>query len=148
MNLFIDTSALVKLFHEEEGSGKVTQLIAAGENQIWVSELVRIEFRSALCRRFRNREIDDSSLEKAIEGFEQQLALFNIEPVGHANIREAEALLKQYGKVWGLRTLDALHLGAFSLISDKDWLFVAADEKLCEVSRHIGYNSLNPLSIE
>ena len=32
MNLFFDTSALVKFFHEEEGTKKVTQLILNHEN--------------------------------------------------------------------------------------------------------------------
>ena len=134
MNLFFDTSALVKLFHEEQWSRRVTQLITSRENQIWVSDLVRVEFVSALSRRFRNNEIDDARLDQALSGFEQQLVAFKVEPLGHSSIREAEALLKQYGKVYGLRTLDALHLGVFSLISDKDWFFVAADQKLCEVS--------------
>ena len=47
MNLFFDTSALVKLFRKEEGSEVVTKLITAQENEVWILELVRIEFFSA-----------------------------------------------------------------------------------------------------
>ena len=50
MNLFFDTSALVKSFHEEEGSEVITQLLTSQGNEIWISELVRLEFMSALFR--------------------------------------------------------------------------------------------------
>ena len=35
MILFFDTSALVKFFHEEDGSEKVTKLIASQNNKIF-----------------------------------------------------------------------------------------------------------------
>lgn len=44
MILFFDTSALVKVFHEEKGSEVVTSLIKAKDNEVWISELGRIEF--------------------------------------------------------------------------------------------------------
>jgi uncharacterized protein with PIN domain len=53
MILFFDTSALVKVFHEEKGSEVVTSLIKAKDNEVWISELARIEFLSAIFRRVR-----------------------------------------------------------------------------------------------
>ena len=54
-------------------------------------------------------------------------------------------LLKKYGRTYGLKALDALHLGAFSLISEKDWSFVVADDNLCKVAEVIGFTTINPL---
>ncbi len=51
MNIFFDTSALVKHFHEEEGTKSVTCLINNVQNNIYISELARLEFLSALNRR-------------------------------------------------------------------------------------------------
>jgi len=48
MNIFVDTSALVKYFHEEEGTSVVTSLIDNSDNVIVVSELAHLEFISAL----------------------------------------------------------------------------------------------------
>jgi len=48
MNLFFDTSALVKFFHEEEGTDIITDLILEQNNEIWISELGRLEFISAV----------------------------------------------------------------------------------------------------
>lgn len=145
MKLFFDTSALVKFFHEEEGTEFVTTLIASQENEIWILELVCLEFMSALFRRFRNKEINDEQLTEAISGFNEEITLFNVEPLRQAIIKEAESLLKKYGKTQGLRTLDALHLGAFSLIAEDEWGFVAADDNLCKVARLIGFKAIHPL---
>jgi PIN domain nuclease of toxin-antitoxin system len=41
MNLFFDTSALVKFFHEEKGSETVTNLILSKDNEMWISELTK-----------------------------------------------------------------------------------------------------------
>jgi len=92
MNLFVDTSALVKFFHEEEGTEFVTELLSSQENEIWLLEIARLEFLSAVCRRFRNNELDSGKLEQAISNFETQLTSFNIEPLGQTIIREAEFL--------------------------------------------------------
>ncbi len=146
MILFFDTSALVKFFHEEKGSETVTNLVLSKDNEIWISELARIEFFSAIFRRFRNREVDDEQLREALMGFEEQLATFNVEPLGQAILREAEYLLKVYGKTRRVRALDALQLGTFNLISEKGWLFVAADDFLCEIVKEIGFETINPLS--
>lgn len=148
MNLFFDTSALVKYFHEEYGTKLVTELINSNDNKIWVLDLFRLEFISALYRRFRNREIDETMLSEAIEGFEETLAYFTIEPLGEIIMQEAENLLKNYGKEYGLRTLDALHLGCFNLISGEDWSFVSADENLCKVVEHIGFKIINPVKFK
>jgi uncharacterized protein with PIN domain len=50
MILFFDTSALIKFFHEEEGTEVVTGLIHNEENEIWISEATGVEFLSALYR--------------------------------------------------------------------------------------------------
>jgi len=145
MNLFFDTSALVKFFHEEEGTEAVTDLILNTNNQVWISELARLEFLSTVFRRFRNKELDEERLNTAVNSFENQVDRFNIEPLGHAVLEEAALLLKNHGKAHGLKALDALHLGTFSLISEEDWAFVATDESLCGVAKLIGYNTINPL---
>lgn len=145
MNLFFDTSALVKYFHEEEGSESVTKLIISEESSKWVSELVRIEFLSALFRRYRKKEIDDDKIAKAVSGFQDEIASFHIEPLGQAVLIEAETLLNMFGKMHGLRALDALHLGSFSLVAEKDWYFVAADDGLCKVAHLMGFKTVNPL---
>jgi len=144
MNLFFDTSALVKLFHEEEGSETVESLVSSPTNRFWVLDLVRLEFLSAIFRRYRNSEIDEDKLDQAISGFDEQLVSFNIEPLGQSVLREAESLLKSNGKENGLRALDALHLAACVIIMGDDWAFVCADKTLCKVADLNGIRVINP----
>lgn len=146
MILYFDTSALVKYFHEETGTKTVTKLLDNPENEIYVSELVIIEFCSSLYRRFRNDEIDESQLNTAIHGFKKYLNNINIEPVRRTIVKEAEKLLSRFGKYHGLRTLDALQLGTFNLIAEKEWIFICADNKLCSiVEKEMSFKIINPI---
>jgi len=70
MNLFFDTSALVKYFHIEEGTEQVTALIHDSAHEVWILGLARIEFISALFKKYRARVIDSDQLDLAIAGFE------------------------------------------------------------------------------
>lgn len=145
MNLFFDTSALIKFFHEEEGTETVTGIITDDENKVFVSELTRIEFLSALHRRYRNKELNEHSLADAIRGFNEEYIHFHVEPLGSAIVHEAENLVKDYGKTHGLRTLDALHLATFILIKEDDWFFVACDDNLINTAKANGAAVFNPV---
>ncbi len=70
MNLFFDTSALVKYFHPEAGTDKVVELIDNPKNKIWVSDLARIEFISALHRKLRRGDIDNTQLQETLSSFD------------------------------------------------------------------------------
>ena len=145
MNLFFDTSALVKIFHDEEGSSKVIELVLNEENCLFLLDIAKIEFYSALYRRLRNGELSRDNLERAKEGFEHEISHFNIQPTTPILIEEAKALLVDYGEKHGLRTLDSLHLAAFTLISDVDWIFVCCDLVLSDIIEIAGYHVINPM---
>ena len=145
MKFFFDTSALVKFFYVECGTEIVTQIIEHTASEIWISDLARLEFTSALYRRYRNKSLDEIKLHTATTYFDKQLVSFNIEPLNQLVIDEAGMLLKKYGKEHGLRTLDALHLSTYSLISEQEWCFVTSDTVLADVAKLAGFLSLNPL---
>lgn len=48
MNVFFDTSALVKFFHEEEGTETISNLILDPNNDVWILELSRLKFCGSL----------------------------------------------------------------------------------------------------
>jgi predicted nucleic acid-binding protein len=144
LKLFFDTSALVKLFHIEAGSDAVAAMVLEKANQVWVLDLVRGEFASAMYRRRRNNEIDDNQLETALSGFDEQLRFFNVHPLNTEVLNNGIELLKKLGKTFGLRTLDALHLGAYSLLQGEDWAFVCSDRNLVSAAEHTGFRAINP----
>ncbi len=144
MSIYLDTSAMVKFFHIEQGTDAVSDLILNNINEIYLSELSRLEFISAIQRRYRNKEINKENLLKTIKAFDKEIRLFKVEPITRLIIGEAEGLLKKYGSSYGLRTLDSIHMATFMLIKDKDWLFVASDKILIELAIKIGINYFNP----
>ena len=82
MNCYFDTSALAKLFLEnEDGSETVTKLVNNSANIVWVLELARIEFHSAVYRRYRTGELNDAMLQIVLGGFDEQFRMFRIEPM-------------------------------------------------------------------
>jgi len=147
MNCFFDTSALAKLFQTEEGSNFVEEIINAPENEIWILDLTRIELLSSVYRRYRQKDISEKELEIILNAFDEQLLEFNQEFLGPAVLFEAEELMKNYGKIQGLRALDALQLGACKILNTTDWRFVCSDKRLCDIARLCKITVLNPLEI-
>ncbi|MBM3239655.1 type II toxin-antitoxin system VapC family toxin [Candidatus Poribacteria bacterium] len=146
MNLFFDTSALVKFFHEEIGTELVTQLINNPQNEVWISELTIVEFLSVMYRLYREEEIVDDELEEAINGFEEECHRFIVVPLNIVIIEEARDLLNTYGKYFSLRTLDALQLASCNFVyeDDENWTIVSSDHRLIRVIQNAGMNVINP----
>lgn len=142
VNLFFDTSALVKYFYPEIGTKQVTTLIQDKTNAIWVSELARLEFYSAIFRRYRAKQLDEKQLTIVLTNFDKTLTKFHVEPLVELITNEAERLLKKYAKNEGLRTLDALHLASFSLLAEIEWYFVGADAILCDIAKYEGFQTI------
>jgi predicted nucleic acid-binding protein len=142
MKIYFDTSAIVKYFHSEAGSLQVIELIDDDNNAIWISELARIEFLSAFHRKFRMDEINDETLQGVIAAFEGKMNVWNIEPFSALQTEEANRIIREHGKTIGIRTLDALHLAAFHLLKQEDWIIALADKQLNNVAAIAGVNTL------
>ncbi|MBW1699561.1 MAG: type II toxin-antitoxin system VapC family toxin [Deltaproteobacteria bacterium] len=98
MILFFDTSALVKFFHREEGTDVVVSIISDLNNEVWISELARLEFICALLRRLRMNEINEDDLNKVLDGFYKEYSRLKTKKIGRAVLNEAEAPLKRLGR--------------------------------------------------
>ena len=143
-----DTSALVKIFHNEEGSERTRELILNAQNNLYILDIAQIEYFSAIFRRYRNHELSKKSLNIAISGFEKEMSHYCIEPTTPLVIKEAQNLIFSYGDKFGLRTLDSLHLAAFSLISSEDWIYVCCDSILSCVTEECQFTVFNPIRQE
>jgi len=139
MNLFFDTSALVKYFHAESGSEDVIKLLDNYDNDIWVSEITAVEFSSTLNRRFRMGEISARALNLAIKAFEIKLTkewiLADIDSQVFATAKE---LIHIYGKAQSLRTLDAIQLASFKCLQEDELEFVLSDVALSKIAKDSG----------
>jgi uncharacterized protein with PIN domain len=145
MNCFFDTSAIVKLFQEEEGSDVVEALVRDTQNEVWVSDLTKVEYLSSLYRKHREKKLTSEDVEALIDLYDDQVDEFFVEHVGPAVLEEAEEMMKQYGKDQGLRTLDAIQIGTCDLLYEEGWQFICADNIACKVAELNGVSFLNPL---
>jgi len=64
MNLFLDTSAVVKIYHQEKGTEKFTRYLTGISEELFLttSDLTKIEIHSALLKKYRENQIDDKNL--------------------------------------------------------------------------------------
>jgi predicted nucleic acid-binding protein len=152
-NIFLDTSALAKLYHQELGSNYVERLVdAPEENQIFVSPLSLIEMESVLATKARMRQLSQAGVEVARRKFRLDLAKrrLHVSPeFEKRHFEYARTCVAIYGIGEGLRSLDALQLSMAMHLSNAGLLhfLVAADQALCRVARLEGLTAIDPQSL-
>jgi predicted nucleic acid-binding protein len=62
MQYFFDTSAVVKIYHQETGSDRILPLYRSGDT-IMISELSKVEFLSTVHKKLRTGEITGETLD-------------------------------------------------------------------------------------
>jgi predicted nucleic acid-binding protein len=144
--VFLDSSALIKLYHLEPGTDRVEEIFAVPETVLVISELAAVELHSALARKVRTGEITVPAEAAALANFEQDCTdRFLIEPLSSAVAQRAKALLKKHGHEKPLRSLDALQVATFAIVrAREEAVFVSADSRLCEVVKAEGHSALDP----
>ena len=137
MKAFLDTSSLLKLYHQESDTETLTIALAKVEI-IYLSELAQLEFCSAIWKKVRTQEINAEIANAVIGYFEEDRSNFSWIKLDTQIIKSATLLLKQYGAV-GLRTLDAIQLSsALSLKKDHDVVFFTHDKLLKSIFEQEG----------
>jgi predicted nucleic acid-binding protein len=140
----LDTSALAKHYHLEQGSAEVNQPWSDPARGLYVSRLSAVELISVFAGKLRGGAIAIADFEALRRRFAADLTKTR-RLVGTrllvAHYQEAEQLLRKHGPVRRLRTLDALQLAVAVdlhrqvlieriVSSDKDLLAAAAAEGL------------------
>jgi predicted nucleic acid-binding protein len=129
MKAFLDTSSLLKLYHQESDTDVLSNALA-DVKIIYLSELARLEFRSAVWKKVRTKEIDSEIAQAIVAYFEEDYPKFTWIKLDSATLNQAISLLNQYG-IAGLRTLDAIQLSsALSLKENKNIVFFTHDKLL------------------
>ncbi len=128
MILYLDTSSLVKLYTEEEGSSDVANLVRSSK-VTGTSLVAYAEARAAFARRFREKAFTQREYGRLILSFAEDWDNYLIIRVTKELVRLAGGLAEKYG----LRGFDAIHLSsAVTLHKELDTpiIFSCFDEKL------------------
>lgn len=145
-NVYFDTSALIKLYVEEEGTARVIGLIesSAGFRAV-ILDIALIEARSAIRRREREGDIPRPEADRILRRIDNDAAsFFEVLPSGAAVRAEAARLLDRHP----LRAYDAMQLAGCRIASrgaPGPWKFACADKRLCAAAGREGPAPENPI---
>ena len=145
---FLDTSALVKYDHPEEGTGAVTQFVQERNGRPYISRLGIVEAQHAFAIKLRTGEITETDFVGLRQRLLRDIAQGQFEHVRvtEPHYREAEHLIVIYRRR-RFRTLDALQLAVALDLSHRGLTeyFVCADTRLCETAAEEGLVIINPV---
>lgn len=142
MEYFFDTSAIVKIYHQEVGSEVILPLYK-GNDAIIISELGKVEFLSTIYKKFRNNEISLKTVDALRSRFfADSFDRFIVIPIVSSIVNAALDLIEKHGKSNHLFSLDAMQVAIFSAISDNNTTFVCADKRLTSFIKKLGYSTL------
>jgi uncharacterized protein len=130
MKIFLDTSSLFKLYHEEDDSSELEFIFSKPKTtNIFLSEISKIEFASAIWKKVRMKEISEAKAQITLDLFELDFEKYSFIVADSIIVEQARNLVSKYG-VQGLRTLDSIQLStSLSLFKQVD-VFFAADKLL------------------
>jgi len=130
MKIYLDTSSLFKLYHEEEGTQELEVFFSKVKiSHIYLSELTKVEFSSTIWKRVRTRDINIEQAEKTLAYFESDFPKYNFVTINSLILEQARKLLSKYGKE-GLRSLDSIQLSTCIALSSEADVFITADTLL------------------
>jgi len=136
MSLYLDTSALVKLYVEEPGAGDVRRRVREAD-VVTTSRIAYPEARAALARRRREGGITEAELRRAVTDLDRDLRAIAVVELSAAVARTAGLLAERHR----LRGLDAIHLAsalAFWQLTGRAPAFLSFDEPQSAAARREG----------
>ncbi len=140
MIVYLDTSALVKLFLDEPDTKVVADLLQDA-SAVFTHMITYAESRAALSKAVRMKRITDETYlayKAALEGYWKNIDVISL---NMAHIRQAGALAETYG----LRGYDSVHLAAAKWLFEQSptFTFACFDQHLNQAARTIGMRVLS-----
>jgi predicted nucleic acid-binding protein len=139
--LYLDTSALVKLYVREDGTERMLAVAHpdAG-HRLTILSLARIEMRAAVRRRSRQGDLSPAEADLLLDRLNLHLAaVLAVQPVNDLVLEQAAAAIDRHA----LRAYDAVQLGGFfalriQLGGEFQCKFICADAELAAAARRDG----------
>jgi uncharacterized protein len=141
VTLYLDTSALVKLYVDEEGASTVRSAVDQAE-LIATSAIAYVEARAAFARRYWERGLSASAHRSLVRDFERDWSRYLTVEVTPSVIHDAARLAESHR----LRAYDAVHLAAARTVSrrvSRSCVFASWDSTL---ERAAAREGLEPLA--
>ncbi len=144
---FLDSSALVKRYHQESGTPLVEGLFNQSDNRFLISRLAIAEVHSCFARLVREGVLSQPDFQSLIARLMADVAsgTLVVAALSSQRLNDATALLGSHGLTNPLRTLDAIHLATALAIHNRRRLvaFAAADKRLLASASICGLPTLD-----
>lgn len=138
---FLDTSALVKRYHQEIGTDVIDSIFDSEDRIIVISNISISEFVSAINRKKNENEITQDDLDVVLSKFYADvMEELTVIGIGDSHITSSIELVLGHN----LKALDSLQLATALELNELDTTFVSADDKLCEAAEKEGLRIVNP----
>ena len=128
MKAYLDTSSLIKLYHNEVDSEKIFNAIINVE-ELYLSEIAILEFCSAIWKKVREGTLREKLAIEVIQCFEDDYENFEWIQINSKIIENAFNLIMKYGDK-GLRTLDSIQLASAKELKNENCIFLTSDKLL------------------
>ena len=135
MTLYLDTSALVKLYVEEDGSDRVRSWVERADT-VATAVIAYVEARATFARLRKEGRFTPTQLRQVASNLDFEWGTYVAVEVSDGVVRRAGAL----AEARGLRGYDAVHLSASLLIRDAGGSpsFGCFDDRLARAARREG----------
>jgi len=135
--VYLDTSALAKLYLPESGSDELEDVLL-GRRDIIVSDLAITELTSAVARRVRDTDLSAAHARRIYQRVLNDVGAgeFRRAEITANSHREAERLLMGIARRVPLRAADALHLGMATLLGVR--VLVTFDQRMRSAAEALG----------
>ncbi len=138
LNVYVDSSALVKAFIDEPGRDELLEILA-GATVVATVRLAYVETRAAFARAARERRLTGSEVRSASRALDQRWTQLAIVELDDTLAREASSLADAHP----LRASDAVHLAAaLSIAADepRSVTFACWDAQLWDEARKTSFS--------
>lgn len=132
---YFDSSAVVKIYVQENGRATVLRLLRSHE--VVVSAILPVEIRGALRRRAEENAIQSSRLPAALNQLTADGELWSVLAVSTEILERAEEIVANYA----VRTLDAIHIASAKEFAERlrtRLPFISADRRQVEAAAALG----------
>lgn len=136
MILYLDTSALIKLYVSEDGTDTIRDAVKLA-SVVAASRVSYVEARAALARAQRESRIEKQDLGHAVTGLKEDWKRFLVLEVTAELVRRAGDLAEEHA----LRAYDALQLASALILKDgisAEVSFLSFDEDLSHAAKSAG----------
>jgi uncharacterized protein len=133
---FFDSSALVKIFVQEEHSERV-ELCLASSDLIGISELTLVEVAAAVARRAREKTLTPAQRDFAVASLNREAASFYVVELAGSVVTKAQEICSRES----LRAGDSIQLASCLALAERleaPVIFATFDRRLSQAGERLG----------